>query len=170
MASVVGEKSDVKLGPVSVSLRPLIAAFRAFNSQQRLSSSLHRTGNRLTLLADIAGAEGNWRVERDLPAHASAEDTASALREMAEELVYRVFTTNVPTGSKEWEAVEWFSEGLRAYRRTLTTDMDSKINLREAERHFFDALRLDKTFARCSYNLGIVYRDREKPVNARAGL
>ena len=170
LASVVGEKSNVKLGPVSVSLRPLIAAFERSIPKQRLSSSLHRTGNRLTLLADIAGAEGNWRVERDLPAHASAEDTAGALREMAGELVYRVFTTNVPTGSKKWEAVKWFSEGLRAYRRTLTTDMDKKIYLREAERHFFEALRLDKTFARCSYNLGIVYRDREKPIKARAAF
>ena len=170
LASVVGEKSNVKLGPVSVSLRPLIAAFERSIPKQRLSSSLHRTGNRLTLLADVAGAEGNWRVKRDLSAHASAEDTASVLREMAEELVYRVFTTKVPTGSKEWEAVKWFSKGLRAYRRTLITDMDKEINLREAERHFFEALRLDKTFARCSYNLGIVYRDREKPVKARAAL
>ncbi len=170
LASVVGEKSDVKLGPVSVSLRPLIAAIERSIPKQRLSSSLHRTGNRLTLLADIAGAEGNWRVEGDLPAHASVENTASVLREMAEELVYRVFTTKVPTGSKEWEAVKWFSEGLRAYRRTLTTDMNSKINLREAERHFFEALRLDKTFVRCSYNLGIVYRDRQKTVKARAAF
>ena len=76
----------------------------------------------------------------------------------------------MPTGSKKWEAVKWFSEGLRAYRRTLTTDMDKKIYLREAERHFFEALRLDKTFARCSYNLGIVYRDREKPIKARAAF
>jgi tetratricopeptide (TPR) repeat protein len=170
LASVVGEKSNVKLGPVSVSLRPLIAAFERSIPKQRLSSSLHRTGNRLTLLADIAGAEGNWRVKRDLPAHASAENTASVLREMAEELVYRVFTTNVPTGSKEWEAVKWFSRGLRAYRRSLTTDMDKKINLHEAEHHFFEALRLDKTFARCSYNLGIVYRAREKPAKARAAF
>jgi tetratricopeptide (TPR) repeat protein len=170
LASVVGEKSDVKLGLVSVSLRPLIAAFERSIPTQRLSTSLHRTGNQLTLLADIAGAEGNWRVERNLPAHASAENTASILREMAKELVYRVFTTNVPTGSKEWEAVERFSEGLRAYRCTLITDMDSKINLREAERHFFDALRVDKTFARCSYNLGIVYRDLKKMVNARAAF
>jgi len=170
LASVVGEKSDVKLGPVSVSLRPLIAAFERSIPKQRLSSSLHRTGNHLTLLADIAGAEGNWRVERDLTAHASAENTASVLREMAKELVYRVFTTNVPTGSKEWEAVQRFSEGLRAYRCTLTTDMDRKINLREAERHFFEALRFDKTFARCSYNLGIVYRDRNKMDNARAAF
>jgi tetratricopeptide (TPR) repeat protein len=170
LATVVGEKSDVKLGLVSVSLRPLIAAFERSIPTQRLSSSLHRTGNQLTLLADMAGAEGNWRVERNLPAHASAENTASILREMAKELVYRVFTTNVPTGSKEWGAVERFSEGLRAYRSTLTTDMDSKINLREAERHFFAALRVDKTFARCSYNLGIVYRDLKKMTNARAAF
>ena len=170
LASVVGEKSDVKLGPVSVSLQPLIAVFERSIPKQRLSSSLHRTGNRLTLRADIAGAEGNWRVERDLPADASAENTASVLREMAEELVYRVFTKKVPTGSKEWEAVKWFSEGLRAYRLTLTTDMNSKINLREAERYFFEALRLDKTFARCSYNLGIVYRDRKKLEKACAAF
>src|SRR5262249_8974617 len=96
LSSVVGEKSDVKLGPVSVSLRPLIAAFERSIPKQRLSSSLHRTGNRLTLRADIAGAEGNWRVERDLPADDSAENTASVLRAMAEELVYRVFTKKVP--------------------------------------------------------------------------
>jgi tetratricopeptide (TPR) repeat protein len=170
LASVVGEKSDVKLGPVSVSMRPFIAALERSIPKQRLSSSLHRTGNHLTLLADITGAEGNWRVERDLPADASAEDTASKLREMAKELVYRVFTRIVRTGSKEWEAVQRFSAGLRAYRLTLTTDMDSKINLREAERQFFEARSLDKTFARCSYNLGVVYRDRKRPQYAKAAF
>ncbi len=89
LANIVGEKSDVQLGPVSVSLRPLIAAFERSIPKQRLSSSLHRTGNRLILRADVAGAEGHWRVEGDLTAQASAENTASVLRKMAGRACYR---------------------------------------------------------------------------------
>lgn len=93
---------------------------------------------------------------------------ARAFSAIAEELVYRVFTTMVPTGSKGWDAVKEFSEGLRAYRRTLTTDMNKQINLREAENHFFTALSHDKYFAQCSHNLGVVYQKRDKKNEAKA--
>lgn len=67
LANVICEKSDVKLGPLGVPLRPLVAIVER-SIGRRLSSSLHRTGNRLSVLADMPGEEGNWRVERDLPA------------------------------------------------------------------------------------------------------
>ncbi|MGX1050850.1 tetratricopeptide (TPR) repeat protein [Bradyrhizobium japonicum] len=170
LANIVGEKSDVKIGPVSVALRPLIATFERSISGQRLSSSLHQIGNRLTLSADIEGTDENYHVERNLPDHATVEDTANVLHEMAEELVYRVSITKAPVGSREWKAVKQFSEGLRAYQRTETTDLDKIRNLREAENHFFEAISLDRTFARCSYNLGTVYRERKKLEKARAAF
>lgn len=122
----------------------------------------------------MPGPEGNWRVERELPASAEpkekrdekgegkqddkAEEKARVLSEMKEELVYRVFAELIKTGSKECEAVKEFSKGLRAYRRTLATDMNKIVNLRKAEGHFFAARSHDKNFTRCSYNLGVVYR------------
>ena len=170
LANIVGEKSDVKIGPVSLALRPLIAAFERSISGQRLSTSLRRIGNCLTLSADIEGTDENCHVERNLPDHASTEDTANVLHAMAEELVYRVSITKAPVGSREWKAVKQFSKGLRAYQRTETTDLNKIGNLREAENHFFEAISLDKTFARCSYNLGTVYRERKKLEKARAAF
>lgn len=170
-ANVVDAKSIVRLGPLSVPLRPLFAVFESsILRPRRLSSSLHQIGTRLTLLADMRGPDGNWRIERDLPAPASAEEAARALSAMTDELVYRVFAATVPTGSTDWAAVKWFSEGLRAYRSTLNTDMDKEINLGEAERHFFEAFGVDKNFVRCIYNLGVVYRKREKWKKATASF
>jgi tetratricopeptide (TPR) repeat protein len=170
-ANVVDAKSIVTLGPLSVPLRPLFAIFESsILRPRRLSSSLHQNGTCLTLLADIRGPDGNWRIERDLPAPASAEEMARTLSAMTEELVYRVFTATVPTGSTDWAAVKWFSEGLRAYRSTLNTDMDKEINLGEAERHFFEAFRVDKNFARCIYNLGVLYQRSGKTKKATAAF
>jgi tetratricopeptide (TPR) repeat protein len=170
LANVIGQESTIKFGPLQLPIRPIVAAFEHLVAKRCLSTSLHRIGDRLTLLADMRGAEGNWRIERALPEPASADDTAGALSAMREELAYRVFTAMVPTGSKEWEAVKWFSEGLRAYRRTLSTDINKKLNLRKAEDHFIAARTLDKYFSRCAYNLGVIYRHRANEEAANAAF
>jgi len=170
LANVVGEKSSVKLGPLDVSLRPFVALVERFVPNQRLSSSLHRTGNRLTLLAQMPRMERNWRVVRDLPAVASEDEQARALTAMKEELVYRVCTAVVQTGSPRWEAVKRFSDGLREYRRTLSSDTGKELHLRHAEEGFRAARSIDRDFARCSYNLGVVYRQRGRIDSAKAAF
>jgi len=170
LANVVGEKSSVKLGPLDVSLRPFVALVERFVPNQRLSSSLHRTGNRLTLLAQMPRMERNWRVVRDLPAVASEDEQARALTAMKEELVNRVCTAVVQTGSPRWEAVKRFSDGLREYRRTLSSDTGKELHLRHAEEGFRAARSIDRDFARCSYNLGVVYRQRGRIDSAKAAF
>jgi tetratricopeptide (TPR) repeat protein len=171
IADVVGEDSKVKLGPLDLPLRPLVAALRRLGSHRRLSSSLHHNGNQLTLLADLPGvAGGNWRVERDLSALPASGDPKRILGEMKEELAYRIFTAIVPTGSREWRAVRDFSEGLRAYRAVLTTKIDNDLNLGRAEACFLNARSLDLRFARCTYNLGVVYNRKGNAMAAKAAF
>jgi hypothetical protein len=160
-AEIVGEKSSVKLSALEIPLRPLVALLeRPFTPRRRLASSVQQTGAVMTLLAGISGEEITWRVERTLRDQAPSNERAGVLADAREELLYRIFASMSSTGSKDWQAVKEFSVGLRAYRLALSSDMNKALNLREAERHFFAARSLDKRFAQCSYNLGIVYRDR----------
>ena len=61
-------------------------------------------------------------------------------------------------GSPRWEAVRPFTHGLRAYRGTQMIKGDSSPELRRAEKEFILALSMDRSFAKCHYNLGIIYQ------------
>ena len=162
-AEIVGEKSSVKLQGFEIPLRPLVALLeRPLTPRRRLTSSVQRSGPVVTLLASISDEEITWRVDRTFRDQAPPDERADALTDAKEELLYRIFASMSSTGSKEWRAVKEFSAGLRAYRLTLSSDMNRALNLREAEKRFFAARSLDKRFAQCSYNLGIVYRERGK--------
>jgi len=171
LVEAVGEKSAVKLGGLEVPLRPLVASLeRLLIPRRRLSTSLQRNGGRLILLAGVSGEEANWRVERDLAETAAPEAVALALTDAREELVYRIFTGMASVETSEWRAAKAFSAGLRAFRRTLSSAMDEQSNLREAEKHFFEARSLDRNYGRCSYNLGVVYRRQGDAAAAAAAF
>jgi tetratricopeptide (TPR) repeat protein len=160
LVEIVGEKSSMKVLGVEIPLRPLLRLFQwFFVPPTRLSSSVHQQGGRLILFAGVDSRDHIWRVEQKLPCQATGDQIASAFNEAREELAYRVFTSLSSIESKEWSAVKEFSEGLRSYRRTLNSNIGKMLNLREAEDHFFRAFSCDKRFARCGYNLGIVYRE-----------
>jgi tetratricopeptide (TPR) repeat protein len=162
LRGVVDEKSAVKLGPMAVPLKPLFDALARLSPKQYLSSSLHRSGKSLILLATLSHGGGNWRIERVIPDQPTEQDKADKLNEMFDELVYRVFAAIGPTGSRDWRAVQRYTEGLRSYGETLTSDMECDRKLWEAANKFLVARGFDKTFARCSYNLGAVYIGLEK--------
>jgi tetratricopeptide (TPR) repeat protein len=113
----------------------------------------------LILIGRIDGGPrgASWRVVAEAPGAPSDAATDQTLKAMLDELVHRVFTNLVSVGSRRWEAVKLYSEGLRTFRRTLTTQQDRKVHLYSAERLFIQALGKDNTFSRCHYNLGVVY-------------
>jgi tetratricopeptide (TPR) repeat protein len=168
LTNVIGEKSAVKLGPLDLPLRPLAGALQRLVSSRRLTTSLHRIGDRLTLLAEMPGRR--WRVERELAADAAAADLACALCDMQDELSHRVFVELSPMGTRSWEAFKHFSEGLRAYRRATATPINLDADLSEAESHFVAARGLDASFARSAFNLGVIYQQRDNPTAAKTAF
>ena len=148
----------MKLVGIEIPLKPFLRLFDFFLIRHmELSTSVHRLGNSFVIIAGIDRTGQFWRVEREIIPKATDQELTTLFIEAQEELSYRIFTSLSSVGSNEWAAVKEFSDGLLAYRETLKTDKDRVLKLRKAEDHFFRARSLDKYFARCGYNLGIVY-------------
>jgi len=77
---------------------------------------------------------------------------------MVEQLATRIYTDMGSVGSKRWQAVGHFINGIRYYRHTLTENTNHDIYLRRAEKEFFDAWQDDMTFDQCYYNLAVIHR------------
>ncbi len=138
-------------------------------AELRSDSDKHRA-DYLILIAELSGGgmSWNWRVEsKDLKEIAGQDEVLDDVGKMIRLMAYRIFTDLVRVGSPRWEAVRHFSEGLRSYRQIQRTETNRRVKLREAERHFMEALRDDSSFAQCHYNLGIVYNFLNEPNRLR---
>jgi hypothetical protein len=172
LSNLVTAESKVKLGPLEIPIGALLGTFARLVQGPRLSGSLHRDGQRLVLLARIEGLPSapSWRVDSKVLETLTPPTIAQALGTVLDELAYRIFTDIASVGSPIWRAVESYSEGLRTYRQTLGTERHRQAKLLRAEKLFIKARAEDNKFARCYYNLGIVYKDLKRYDSDRAAF
>ena len=157
LKGAISTDSKIELGVLKLPAGALVGLVATLVQGPRLSGSVHRdAAGRLLLLAQLDGHGLNksWQVAED--------PDAPGLGNMIRQLAVRAFTDIAQPGSPVWEAVQCYSEGLRLYRRTVRSDHRRDSSLGRAERAFLKAQSHDKKFARCHYNLGIIYRDRKK--------
>lgn len=170
LESAVTRDSAVDLGVLRIPIGAMFGIFGKIVQGPKLSGSVHKQDNVVTLMARIEGGgfpNTEWRVNsRDVSADQPA-DQAPELTQLVEQLAYRIFTDLVPTGSKRWEAVYAFSQGLKHLRVTARTSTDRPWNLRQAEARFIEAVSNDNRFGTCYYNLGVVYEKLGQPESAR---
>lgn len=178
LEKTIGEEVTINVGTFKLSISKLTKLLRVSHGPT-ITGNLHREGCGLVLTVELSGGgkRGSWRVvEADLgekertrrlapqamagdgssSAACDAEDEAVAFA-LVRQAAYRIAAQIAPLGSPRWEAVRAFTEGLRAYRKVSRSDMNRDIELRQAERHFLDALRADRSFAWGHFNLGVVY-------------
>lgn len=172
LQGAVSAESKVSLGPLQVPIGAILAVVGRVVQGPRLTGGLHKKGDKLVLIAQISGGgkRGNWRVSLDDLDNRQAAPGTETVYKMTDQLAYRFFTDLVRIGSPRWRAVRCYTEGLCLYRETLRTRRDRILKLRKAERTFIRALADDNKFARCHYNLGIVYRDLMEGESAGAAF
>jgi tetratricopeptide (TPR) repeat protein len=170
LESAVTKESTVDLGVLRIPIGAMLGIFGRVVQGPKLSGSVHKQGNVVTLIAHIEGGglpNTDWRMDsRDVGSEDSAGNTP-ALTQLVEQLAYRIFTDLVPTGSTRWEAVYAFSRGLKHLRITTRTATDRPWNLRQAEAAFIEAVANDNKFGTCYYNLGVVYEGLDQPDSAK---
>jgi tetratricopeptide (TPR) repeat protein len=143
----------------------ILGRFRGLWRGPRLTGTLHREGSDdeavLVLTAEITGGgtSGTWRVStEDLVDQAERDgDPHEVAYALVRQLAYRIVAALTAVGSPRWEAVQAFTEGLRAYRKVQRTRSGRHAELRRAEAFFLRALQADQRFVACYYNLGTVY-------------
>jgi tetratricopeptide (TPR) repeat protein len=173
LAKLIPADTDIQIASFRFPLGRLISTIDRQFPGPRLSSSLHRVGNELILSVRFEGRHrkvNNWSLQTNIAGAATPLDLARALEVLLDQLVYRILASVEDIGSKDWQAVKSFSQGLRAYRRTLVSGRDKILNLRRAERFFIEARAYDKDYTQCSYNLGIVYRELKEDAAAKVAL
>ena len=160
-ANLIDNSAAVSLGPAKVSLKPLFNLVASLTRGNRLRSSLHRNGDKLLLVAELAKG-GSWKIECEIRDDASKEERAERLDQMLHELVYSVLRSLPRQAGLNWKPLRHVSVGLRALLDAQTNQVGRFDNLREAEEHFLAARGLAHRFARFSYLLGVVYVELEQ--------
>ena len=164
-ANLIDDSAAVSLGPAKVSLKALFNLVARLTRGNQLRSSLHRNGDKLLLVAELARG-GSWKIECEIADDTSKEDRAERLDQMYHELVYSVLRSlprQLPrqTGLS-WKPLRHVSVGLRALLDAQSNQVGRFDNLRKAEEHFLAARGLADGVARFSYLLGVVYVELEK--------
>ncbi len=170
---VLGSNFTVPVFGFPLPVGAIVSALGGRSWGPRLTGSLHEEGDKLVLIAEIAGGgkEGSWRVSTgDLAEEDRQLTEMAAVYNLVEQMAYRVLTSQMDIGSPRWEAVRAFTEGLRAYRRTRRTEKDKLIYLRKAERAFIRSRNEDNRFAQCHYDLGVVYKELNQLDSAEAAF
>src|SRR5262249_6346062 len=79
----------------------------------------------------------------------------------------RIFAELAFRHPARWTALAFLVDGIRAYRRTMGTTKEARLNLLAAEQHFLNAITEDNRFDLAHYNLGVVYTALDRPMAAR---
>lgn len=173
LQGAISDQAKFNVGPLTVSFAPLIQLTGRVLQSPRITGHLHQDGDRLILTARLARQRSlTWRVERDLTAGPSPGATGAAAADGADEngaqpvivalvreLALRIYTDLSLEPTVRWEASEDFFEGLRRFRSCLRSPRRRKVNLREAEARFLEALAEDEDYPSAHYNLGVLYTE-----------
>lgn len=155
----VSAESNVSVGPLNIPVGLLVGFLGRLASGPCIVGSVHRDRDLAILTAQVTGAGHpyGWKVTRPVG------DGEPPIGEMVEELACRIYTDLAMDRTTKWRATRRFGDGLDAYRDSLRTPLNRRLNLRLAERSFLEASAEDQNFELAYYNLGVVYRDLGKP-------
>jgi len=171
---IIGPESSVKVGAVSIPLRPLYTFFQKLFHGPMLKGGVQLTGNKLILIACLYGGgfKENWEItlENLKEIEKSPASATEQLVEMTNLLVCRILTDLSPEITPRWKAMYHFSEGLWFYRETWRTEEKRKMNLIKAKYAFSLAVRDDEEFVQCYYNFGIIYKKLKSWEAAKAAF
>lgn len=172
LQGAISDQAKFNIGPLTVSLAPLIQLMGRVLQSPRITGHLHQDGERLILTARLTRQRSlTWRVERDLAALGSTGSTGATAADgdedgaqpvvvaLVRELALRIYTDLSLEPTVRWEASEHFFEGLRQFRSCLRSPRGRKVNLRRAEACFLEALAEDEDYPSAHYNLGVLYTE-----------
>lgn len=168
LETAISAESALAVGPIRIPVNVVLALVNRLVQGPRLTGQLQADGARRVVTVELAarGLRRTWRVEDG----GAADGERRPLADMARELALRMLADLGFERPVRWPAVAALVAGLRAYRRTLRTDREGRLNLHEAERHLLAAIAEDNRFELACYNLGVVYLALDRLDAARSAL
>jgi tetratricopeptide (TPR) repeat protein len=171
IGAILKDASAITFGVLKIPANLLVGLVGQLVSGPRLTGAVHKIDDAFLLTAEISGGgfSGSWKIDTKAPGQTRLPPRA-AIHELVVELAFRIATDLVLSGSPRWRAIRAFTEGLRAYRKTQRRERHKVAMLREAERHFIQALDEDQQFTQCHFNLGVVYRQLGEVKSAQSAF
>lgn len=146
----------------------------------KINGSLYREGDNLVLTARYPSKKRNlgWRVERvdkAIPSDLSTsnpQQVKTIIDDMVSDLAFMIFSSLAFGENKEvpWEAVKYFTDGLRNYRECVHGTTDRRPKLLGSINSFEQCLGKDEDFPWAHYNLGVAYYETGKKEPAKASF
>jgi tetratricopeptide (TPR) repeat protein len=170
--AAVSIEASMTVGPVRIPVGALASLLGRVAQGPRLVGSIHRTGDQLVVSARTVGDKvgHTWRVDHDLalddaglrgPNAAAGEPTVRP-EDLLDQLAVRILTDLALQGSARWQATWAYVDGLRAYRESLRTKKDRRLNLERAKDCLLRTVTEDDRFDLAHYNLGVVATDLQQ--------
>ncbi len=146
----------------------------------KINGSLYKEGDNLVLTARYPSKKRNlgWRVERvdkAIPSDLSTsnpQQVKTIIDDMVSDLAFMIFSSLAFGENKEvpWEAVKYFTDGLRNYRECVHGTTDRRPKLLGSINSFEQCLGKDEDFPWAHYNLGVAYYETGKKEPAKASF
>ncbi|HLP48989.1 MAG TPA: tetratricopeptide repeat protein [Candidatus Kapabacteria bacterium] len=172
---IIGPEASVEIhGVGKISLRAIFNFLKKLIHGPILSGSVFLKGDSFILTACLHGGrlKGSWEITidnlKEIQKFPSSD--SEQLIEMTNLLVCRIFTDISRGATPRWQAMKYYTDGLRLYRETLRTEENRIQNLIDAKNAFGNAIRNDSQFVQCFYNFGIIYEKLDSYDAARAAF
>ena len=172
LQDTISAETKFSLGPLEVPVGIILNLVGQLVQGPRLTGQLHHDGQHRIITLRLTGSRVNrsWIVTDQALTFQADKETWRMAAEVAHQLACRLFVELAMSRSVTWEALSQFVAGVRAYRRSMQTPNQRKLNRKEAEHMLIQALVEDPGFDLAYYNLGVVYLELGKPETARAAF
>jgi tetratricopeptide (TPR) repeat protein len=161
LENAVSAQSSFSLGPFKVPLGIVLGLIGRFVRGPRLTGQVHKVGNHCIITAEMIGKLGTrvWKLDQAAQNSTSNKMGGPSQTQLAHQLACQIFANLALGNEVGWKALEYFIAALRAYRLSVKTHKQHKLNLKQAEHFLLESIAEDPQFDLAYYNLGVVYTE-----------
>jgi tetratricopeptide (TPR) repeat protein len=165
LQNTVSSEAKFSLGPLEIPVGIILGLIGRLVQGPRIVGRVHRDGLQRVITVRLVGSLGTrvWILPDSALASESDQVRWRPAADVASDLACRLFAELAMDRPVTWQALSQFVGGVRAYRRSLQTPKQQKLNLKEAEHRLLQAQADDPAFDLAFYNLGVVYNEQGKP-------
>jgi tetratricopeptide (TPR) repeat protein len=159
LGSSLAKVGSLSIGPVNLPLGDMLYQVLRIFQGGSITGSFQKFGPRLVITVNYSGKDQNkWILECDC---SNAIQDQSVLRDLAEELAFRMIWEKTQTTASDWQSFRELVNALDHYRKYLRRGRADAVALNLAQDSLERAVRLDPHFAYAYHYLGQVYFEKQ---------
>jgi tetratricopeptide (TPR) repeat protein len=164
LQNTISSETKFSFGPLQIPVGLILGLVGRIVQGPRVIGQIHWDTTQRVVTIRLVGSMGNrvWTVADPAAASGEGKVRLRPASELASDVACKLFADLAMDRTVAWLALSQFVAGVRAYRRSIQTPKERKLNLREAEHRLMQAQADDPGFDLAFYNLGVVYNEQGK--------